>query len=65
MRLTYDEQTQRLVVHGPSGERDLSADEAQAVRDALEGKALPWWLDWSAVLLGIVALLVVARGGGS
>lgn len=54
----------RMVAHGPLGERDLSPDEAERVRDALESPRLPWWLEYGAVALGVAAMLILARGGG-
>lgn len=54
----------RMVAHGPLGERELSPEEAERVRDALESPRLPWWLEYGAVALGVVALLILARGGG-
>jgi hypothetical protein len=65
VRLTYDEQTRRLSVHAPLGERDLSLDEAEQIREAIAPLPLPWWLDAGAVVLGMVALLILARGGGA
>lgn len=63
IRLTLNDDG-RMVAHGPLGERDLSPDEAERVRDALESPRLPWWLEYGSVALGIVAMLVLARGGG-
>lgn len=53
-----------LFAHGPMGERDLLPDEIEKVRNALSSKPLPWWLEYGSVAVGIVALAVLARGGG-
>lgn len=54
----------RLVAHAPLGERDLSPAEAEQIREAIDSPGMPWWVDLGTVLFGIVALLIVARGGG-
>lgn len=64
MRLTYDEQTQRLTVHAPLGERALSAAEAQQIREALEAPRLPAWLEYGSVIVGVLAMVILGRGGG-
>lgn len=54
----------RMVAHGPLGERELSPEEAERVRDALESPRLPWWIDALAWGLMLAAFAYGAHGGG-
>lgn len=65
MRLTLDETTGAMVVHAPLGERAPTPNEAQAIREALEAPRLPAWLEYGSVVVGILALVILGRGGGS
>jgi hypothetical protein len=46
----------RIVAHGSTGERDLSPDEVEALRDALPAPRLPTSWELLAVILGMLAL---------
>jgi hypothetical protein len=63
IRLTVTDDA-RLQVHGAMGERDPLPSEIELVREALDPKPLPWWMDYGAVVLGFLALVVLGRGGG-
>lgn len=62
MRLTLNESTGRLVIHGGTGERDLMPDEIERVREALEPPRIPLWLDLSVVAAVIGALAWLGHG---
>lgn len=64
MRLTLNESTGRLVIHGGTGERDLMPDEIERVREALEPKPLPWWLEYGTVAAVIGAMAWLGHGIG-
>lgn len=58
----------RIAVHGSGGERAPMPDEIELIREAIEPKPLPLWLDLGVVGAGIAALAYWSFGisqGGS
>lgn len=62
IRLTLTDD-HRLLAHAPLGPRDLSPAEVDLIRDAIEPRPLPWWLDWGAVAIGALTVAWVTLRG--